>query len=505
MLRLIFDAPRRPVGLDVYDIPELDLESALKLSTTWNFDAVRQSALSSLEKLSLHPARAIQLAQLYGVDRWIAPEIERLVLRDESLSFEEAEMIGLKTAVNVYAYRDKRLMGSLSLARSGHSTEQMKAVRDLITSDSRAGVYKQGDLVSMPSDCATSLDHVGATSSSSSHLHLLPKSPMHGSEPPTAPSNSQSNNSRATTKSGWESWGVGNGSQAAGHQPELFVEGKAFGLESHELEPESGLMPERQVPLASSKVASMKTFSRALPLPPVSKVAPNHMPYYDYATRLNKSGTGTSAKKGGRGSCGWEGLGAAAATDKTRSAHSAFPHFSFSFDENNSAVIFWDAKLKAQKVALDVEFELPVKGKTSQRAPPACEPKPEPTVTLTLVAPCKDRNEDKKKGKEASNPEDEARKREGRKPEEETVALVALARAQADVKAEAEAEKRRQEREEIEAETRRLEEYYQQLLAEEKRRKAAEAKEKAKWKYDRDVEAITSLCSKTNFKVSNVK
>ena len=85
---------------------EAELESALKLSTAWDFEAVRNTAVSRLESLSLGASRAIQIAHLYSVDHWIAPEIERLSLRPESLSLEEAEQIGLETAIEICAHRD---------------------------------------------------------------------------------------------------------------------------------------------------------------------------------------------------------------------------------------------------------------------------------------------------------------------------------------------------------------------------------------------------------------
>ena len=73
-----------------YELSEAELESALRLSNVWKFGAVKFAALARLEAMPLASARVIQLAHIYDVDHWIAPHIERLALRPESLTPEEA-------------------------------------------------------------------------------------------------------------------------------------------------------------------------------------------------------------------------------------------------------------------------------------------------------------------------------------------------------------------------------------------------------------------------------
>jgi hypothetical protein len=97
-----------PLGLPWYDIGEVDLEHALRLASLWEFQAVRVAAISRLESLDLPPARLIQLARQYDVKHWFSQQIERLVLREGSLTMEETRQIGPETAVNIASYRDAR-------------------------------------------------------------------------------------------------------------------------------------------------------------------------------------------------------------------------------------------------------------------------------------------------------------------------------------------------------------------------------------------------------------
>ena len=115
-----------------YELSETDLESALKLSTAWEFETIRQCAISSLEKLPLRAVRAIQLAHLYGMDHWIAPHISRLVFRPGPLTLRETELIGLKTAVKVNMLRDKFHKLSLELVGPALSRSQTKAAQGRI-------------------------------------------------------------------------------------------------------------------------------------------------------------------------------------------------------------------------------------------------------------------------------------------------------------------------------------------------------------------------------------
>ena len=80
---------------------EEDLESALKLATIWDFQAVRLVTIKRIENLLLEPARVIQLAQLYDVHHWITPEIERLSLRPESLTSNELKQVGFEIAAEI--------------------------------------------------------------------------------------------------------------------------------------------------------------------------------------------------------------------------------------------------------------------------------------------------------------------------------------------------------------------------------------------------------------------
>jgi hypothetical protein len=60
----------------------------------------------------------IGLAQQYGVEQWIAPAVRRLALRPESLSMEDARVIGSELLVEVASYRDLRFNLTVELMNS---------------------------------------------------------------------------------------------------------------------------------------------------------------------------------------------------------------------------------------------------------------------------------------------------------------------------------------------------------------------------------------------------
>lgn len=137
-----------------YELSEADLESALKLSLVWNFEAVRLAAIARLEGLSLASSRVIQLAHLYDVDHWIAPEIERLALRPESLTLDEAKQIGLETAVEVSTHRDTLSRLSLDIVKEHISAEDMARVRSCISENVREQREKVSPCIEIPKEPA---------------------------------------------------------------------------------------------------------------------------------------------------------------------------------------------------------------------------------------------------------------------------------------------------------------------------------------------------------------
>ena len=123
----------RPCGSEDYEVLEEDLESALKLATVWDFQAVRLVAIKRIENLSLEPARVIQLAQLYDVHHWITPEIERLSLRPESLTSNELKQVGFEIAAEICTFRDMKSHLALQMAKEYISSKDVDIVDSCIS------------------------------------------------------------------------------------------------------------------------------------------------------------------------------------------------------------------------------------------------------------------------------------------------------------------------------------------------------------------------------------
>lgn len=132
---------KRPCGSEGYEVLEEDLESALKLATLWDFEAVRRVAIEKIESLFLGSTRIIQLAQLYDVTHWVTPEVERLALRPESLTDKELKQIGFDIAAEICAFRDMKSHLALQMAKDLVSSKNV----DLVNSCISKHIRKQRD------------------------------------------------------------------------------------------------------------------------------------------------------------------------------------------------------------------------------------------------------------------------------------------------------------------------------------------------------------------------
>lgn len=127
------DCMKSPCGSEDYELGEDELESALKLATLWVFEAVRNIAIKKIEALSMESTRIIHLAQLYHVDHWVTPEIERLALRTESLTVEELKQVGWDVAAEIYAYRDMKSHLAVQMSKEHVSVKDMDLMHSCIS------------------------------------------------------------------------------------------------------------------------------------------------------------------------------------------------------------------------------------------------------------------------------------------------------------------------------------------------------------------------------------
>jgi hypothetical protein len=81
--------------------------SVLRASTRLGLQAVREFSIDELDRFQIEPTKQILLAQDLDVQSWIKPACEELSRRSTSLSLEEARMVGLDTAVEVFHLREQ--------------------------------------------------------------------------------------------------------------------------------------------------------------------------------------------------------------------------------------------------------------------------------------------------------------------------------------------------------------------------------------------------------------
>ncbi|KAI0027588.1 hypothetical protein K488DRAFT_61083, partial [Vararia minispora EC-137] len=94
--------------------------SILKLSHQWQFPEVKSLALREIEQLPMEPINKIVVYHAYDVDRDLLIEsYAALTTRDEPLSLEEGQMLGLETALIIA--RARELARGPSGVKRGHS------------------------------------------------------------------------------------------------------------------------------------------------------------------------------------------------------------------------------------------------------------------------------------------------------------------------------------------------------------------------------------------------
>jgi hypothetical protein len=92
--------------------------SVLKLSTMWDFDAVRKAAIERLWQMKLKPVDKVVLAHKYNITDWLVPALNELA-QQESLEEEDAECIA---QVASWSYVLKLTKVRESLARNQANT-----------------------------------------------------------------------------------------------------------------------------------------------------------------------------------------------------------------------------------------------------------------------------------------------------------------------------------------------------------------------------------------------
>ncbi|KAJ8091219.1 hypothetical protein PM082_004195 [Marasmius tenuissimus] len=111
------------------DTPIESWVNLLSISTIMDFPRAREHAIAAIDACHFHcqvtssrsgaltPARMIQIANTYGVEKWLQPAYDALARRVEMVEEDEAEMIGMKGVLVVVKARETRLREEIRRAR----------------------------------------------------------------------------------------------------------------------------------------------------------------------------------------------------------------------------------------------------------------------------------------------------------------------------------------------------------------------------------------------------
>ena len=110
------------------DTPVKSWVNLLSISTVMEFSRARERAIAAIDTHQsqsisngfgeLAPARIIQIANIYGVEKWLEPAYEALAERLEIIDEDEAEMIGMRGVLVIMKAREMRLRDEIRQVRS---------------------------------------------------------------------------------------------------------------------------------------------------------------------------------------------------------------------------------------------------------------------------------------------------------------------------------------------------------------------------------------------------
>ncbi|KAG2006793.1 hypothetical protein CC2G_014539 [Coprinopsis cinerea AmutBmut pab1-1] len=85
--------------------------SVLKLSTRWYFNDLRKVAIDELSEVEMDPIQRVCLAKAYHVYDWLLEGYEELVEREDPITEEEGEKIGMGVALKLCGIALRRVRG----------------------------------------------------------------------------------------------------------------------------------------------------------------------------------------------------------------------------------------------------------------------------------------------------------------------------------------------------------------------------------------------------------
>jgi hypothetical protein len=123
--------------LEKTSITEEEWATVLKLSDMWDSFDIRKLAIKEMSNIEMHPVTEVLLARQYTIRKWLISGYEELVTRGEVISVDEAEKLGLETAILIFHIREKHTAGGRGIRCGGYAgiieevfAKQLKDVED---------------------------------------------------------------------------------------------------------------------------------------------------------------------------------------------------------------------------------------------------------------------------------------------------------------------------------------------------------------------------------------
>ncbi|EUC66775.1 hypothetical protein RSOL_508880 [Rhizoctonia solani AG-3 Rhs1AP] len=130
MLRVLYSTTLE--GPFEFDIPTL--VSSLQIATEYEYPALRNYAIKHLERAELTAIKRIEIARKFDLPSWEKPAFMDLCNRDESITEEEANILGVAAFLRVTEIREReqRRRGSrVDVEREGKAIKSELAEVDL--------------------------------------------------------------------------------------------------------------------------------------------------------------------------------------------------------------------------------------------------------------------------------------------------------------------------------------------------------------------------------------
>lgn len=104
--RLIIKVHRDP-SQPHYSLSQEEWISVLKLSTLWDFFAIRETVIREMLKTKMTAMSMILLGRQFSVKNWLLTGYVYLVKAPNGMSMQDAETIGLRQAVKIFQLREE--------------------------------------------------------------------------------------------------------------------------------------------------------------------------------------------------------------------------------------------------------------------------------------------------------------------------------------------------------------------------------------------------------------